>query len=309
MTLPTYQEVVSKYLWGSTTPPADASKASESWIRPSNASTSIDVSISDFMSSTGPGRFALGAKFTLVDSFFNTSNANFLGIGTVDAFGNRHLTKADLGAYFGISDFSYTMQHINYRDSYDDYVARSFLYNSMSFSIADDADFVITARGYKEIHNFSIVLRSSLPGQLPETFDFTGGGIQSQVANWVLGRDIDPMDIGRFVKFNFTGTIPSHTYTLENYQSDFNIMATWQGVDYSVLEAGRHTIYDNLYASGITRYLNENQQPILYGTNESDSIVAEQEIAAFGSDAESRIIPYLSNGVVVLSGDGDDLVV
>jgi Ca2+-binding RTX toxin-like protein len=309
MALPSYQDIVSRYLWGNANPPSASAKVSDTWIRPGSASETVAVNLTEFMSATGPGRFALGANFDLVENFFNTS-ANFLGIGTVDAQGNRHMTKADIGAYFGLSSYSYVMEQRNYQDGYNDYVERSFLYNSMSFSIKDEADFVITTQGYKEIRDFSVVPRSVIDPTYTETFDFTGGGsLGSIYANWTLGNNIDPMDLGRTVKFNFTGTPQLTVYTEEKFAQDSQTISGWQGLSYSTLSAGRDAIYNDLFSSGITRYLNAADQPIIYGSNGSDYLYVRHKIDSFGSDLYSKLSPYLANGLQVIAGDGNDTII
>lgn len=69
MPFPTANEVVSYYLYGSGTPPANL--ASEALFRDLDATVPLDVDVQEYMNSaTGPGRFAIGSEFELVQKFF-----------------------------------------------------------------------------------------------------------------------------------------------------------------------------------------------------------------------------------------------
>ena len=67
MTLPSIEKIVSNYLYGQDSPPTDFVDGSFATARPNIA---VDVSLSEYLDPvSGPGRFALGSEFPLVQLF------------------------------------------------------------------------------------------------------------------------------------------------------------------------------------------------------------------------------------------------
>jgi len=68
MTLPTVEQITNQYLYGSFTKPTNL--LDSSLIRDANPSNSeILISTAEIMADDGPGRFALGSSFNVVNFF------------------------------------------------------------------------------------------------------------------------------------------------------------------------------------------------------------------------------------------------
>lgn len=68
----TVESITNLYLFGTVSTPGNLD--SESFIRDSAARGTVTVDISQYMED-GPGRFALGSRFTMVDRFFDLTNS------------------------------------------------------------------------------------------------------------------------------------------------------------------------------------------------------------------------------------------
>jgi hypothetical protein len=98
-------------------------------IRPQNAISRIDVDVKSLME-TGPGRFAVGSQFELIQRFFDRStippNPNSQGYTKeeiVDFVGGQ--------SSFNNGFYGWDMQQYSYDDGVDDYIERAWIYNSM----------------------------------------------------------------------------------------------------------------------------------------------------------------------------------
>jgi hypothetical protein len=138
--------ITNQYLYGQLTTPTNL--ADDSLIRSKDDTTEVEVDVVEFMA-TGAGRFAVGSQLTLVQRVF----APFLTSPTVSL---GRYTKAQLGVITGLDTFSWSMQQYNWEDDIDDYFDRVWVYNSMEFSISDDAVFIVEADGSKRIENFAV---------------------------------------------------------------------------------------------------------------------------------------------------------
>lgn len=141
--------ITNQYLYGQLTTPTNL--ADDSLIRPKDATTTVEVGVVEFMA-TGAGRFAIGSQFTLLQRFF----APFLTSPQVPP---GRYTKAELGVIAGLDRFSWDMQQYNWEDGIDDYLDRVWVYNSMVFSISEDAVFIVEADGSQRIENFAVFPR------------------------------------------------------------------------------------------------------------------------------------------------------
>ena len=72
---------------------------------------------------------------------------------------------------------------------------------------------------------------------------------------------------------------------------------------------------NTLWNEGITRFLDANDRPIIYGTNDSDALSANQidniydesdPIIRVGINTIEDLETYQENGVVLIGGDGND---
>jgi hypothetical protein len=103
------------------------------------------------------------------------------------------------------------MKHRNWRDDFDDYAERNYVWGNQSYKISDNAKFIVGKNGEKKINKFGIeplILTND-----PENFDFNGGNgeITQAVGNSILSDLIDPSGIGKKVDINFVGKVLTFT--------------------------------------------------------------------------------------------------
>lgn len=314
---PLISQVISLYLYGTTAPPTD--KAAEDLIRPAGATTSISMSASSFMT-TGAGRYAKPSQFEVVSEFFNSGNTVAAGTYTFSQIlGVLGLT---------VPGVDYSTVAIDQKDysSGNDYLERVLLINNTEFRLANTSNmlFHVSANGDRSIDNVQVVPEN-------ENFDLVGGGFFTQYLNEAIAPFIDPSDVlinpsqfdeglGRRVDINFTGTVPTTTtYTQFSYNDDSNYISGEYTEPFSValLAPFMQDLLNELWVNGYTDFLDEEDRPILYGTDSSDTIDAVQIDDIFNSnfvadwfgqsfDDIHNISQYSQNGVLILSGQGDD---
>ena len=127
------KEITNLYLYGQPTTPSNLED--DSLIRDSTVPNTIkEIDTSEFME-TGPGRFAVGSQFELVQKFFDPDFAVTSETDTED----KTYTKEKLAKEFGLSDgYGWSMKQYNFVDSDEnnqDYIERVYIWNSMSFQI------------------------------------------------------------------------------------------------------------------------------------------------------------------------------
>lgn len=206
-----YEEVrlITKlYLYGQSTVPENPCVD-----RSSNSQSIYSTNLQDYMLNGG-GRFAVGAQFELVKSFFTADKSLFTA---------QTYNKQELAAIFGLSNFyGWTMRQRNFQDSVNDYAERVYVYNSQTFKVVDEAIFIVGAdESSRRIENFAVV-------PLTDNFDFIGGsgGIEDS-GNAFLKNRIDPANIGETVSITFTGDVTRTTYYKSNLLLDFGRISIW----------------------------------------------------------------------------------
>lgn len=284
--------ITNQYLYGQLTTPTNL--ADESLIRSKDATTTVEVGVVEFMA-TGAGRFAVGSQFTLVQRFF----APFLISPTVPP---GTYTKAEIGVITGLDIFSWRMQQYNWEDDIDDYFDRVWVYNSMAFSISEDAVFIVEADGSQRIENFAIFPRENVP----ENFDLKSSDGFTGIANIVAKPFVDPWGIGRTVniKFSDPNLIPRTTYTSQDFADDLNRSDDWfvsTPEAIAKIAAGQGDFVDGLFNDGVTKFLDGNK-PIIYGSPDGDDLVPSVKNEA------PLLAPFVDDGFVLIAGNGDDTV-
>jgi Ca2+-binding RTX toxin-like protein len=329
MTLPTVQDVVNKYLYGSTNTPSNLEDSA--LIRATSVMPfpSIAVNTEDFMT-TGAGRFAVGGQFTLVQDFFNTPASAFTSGGTFDSSGNHIYTKTQMAAFFALSSYGFATQQYDWRDDgltggTDDLAARTFIYGSSAFRINDNALFTITPSGTLSIQHFDVI--PDLPGPtsagVHENFDFTSSNPLTIALNLPLEATLDPSHLGKQVFLNFTAPLTSReaTYDSTTFTVDTANISQWhvQGttspdlpniLTLQKLAIDGTSLLESLWTGGVTKFLTANDQPILYGTQGNDSLDSSQATGISFGPATAAGIDNLSkfagNGVALIGGAGND---
>jgi hypothetical protein len=294
----TANQVTKYYLYGKDAIPTDL--VDNALIRPTLITPHVDVDAVTYMADTG--RFALASMSELVKQFF-AYTGDIPGVIPGVAY-----TKADIAGFLGIANYAINFQQYSYDDGKGDYGERIYVWGSTAYKISDDARFIMDADGKRHIENCAVIPRFDVTekdNNLKENFDFKSDNLETAVSNGLLQAKIDPSGIGRTVIFDFNNTdnVPRASYGLSNFLSDVANEQSWyqgtlatNGVNvYNAVE----TVWQQLWNDGVTKFL-DNGKPIIYGTLGNDTLSASS-ISSF-----SLISDYVSNGIVLVGGSGND---
>lgn len=301
----TIEQVTNLYLYGQADTPADLTD--ENLVRNPGTGVSYQVDTLDYMLN-GPGRFASPAFFDIVQLFFSYA-ASVVPPGVY----NEHTLAAALksGGVNTPIRFDLVQNQTYFSDSTDDYKDRVYIWNTTGYEIKDNRDsdpagtlFVINEDGTRFIQNLTVIPYTN-PGQ-PENFDFDGGGINAYLGNPILRRWIDPSDIGRTVTFTFSDNAPViPIYTAADFQNDYQFAPRPDVTLIAGLVGEMREVADQLFASGVTRFLDDSGRPIIYGTNGADSLIGYQ--AAWAPlNGQEYLSSYVGNGIAYVAGGGND---
>lgn len=294
----TEKEITNLYLYGMPDTPTDLTD--ESLIRTAGIEATIEINMASFMAA-GPGRFALGSESPLVQAFFSTaSDLSWMTPGV-------EYSKTDVLTQLGLTldaDDRVNIKQVLLSDLAGDYWQRSYIWNSGLFELNDAATFSVDASGNRSIKNYSI-----RPFQ--ENFDFDGGGLIADIANFVLEPQIDPWSIGRKVNINFVDDgLPTRTYTYADYQADVVSHADHLVLGAAAaltLPAGGLSIINNLWNDGTTRLLYQGK-PIIYGTDGAETLSPGMitDLPPILSPLRDYAWANPSQGVALIAGGGTD---
>jgi|GEM_PF-2429200 len=315
MALKTASEITSQYLFGTDTPPADL--FSDSLIRDSGITTTIDIDVNEYMSfPNGPGRFAVGPEFRIVSGFFNSNTATIPVTPATDTDG---YSKTEIRDFIdpSISFFGLIYQQYDRDDDLapipDDHGERTYIYNTSAFKISDSAQFFVQPDGTKFIKNFAVEPFIQDPTK-PDNFDFTGGGIAT-IGNESLREVVDPSGIGRRVDFNYSGSVTlDPVYDKDDYAGEFQYTVGWDSFAGLDVLAEINSVAKGLFDDGTIKFLKDNK-PIIYGTNSADSISGDTTTKGntldplFDGLVEEYLDDFVGNGIAYAVGKGNDTVV
>jgi len=280
MTLPTAAEVTEMFLFGAAGRPGTL--LDPSIIRPDSASSQITIQNVDVMSSSGPGRFAVGALFDAIQLFFSPTTSG-LAPGTY--------TKAQIYAEFGLDTLqerALIFQQAAYDDGNPDYAYRAYVFNTMTFEIQDGAEFVVEPNGQRYIQNYAITVSDDVQ----DNFDFNGGSLAS-LGNNLLEELVDPSGIGRTLNFNYTGTVPTKTYDFSDFQSETSMAASWS-FSPSKLFDDMMDLTKDLFDTGVTK-LDENDNAVVFGNLDEDAVNVENKINIYHKDLADNGIQFVGS--------------
>lgn len=296
----TASSISQYFLYGAAQNPANL--INDSLIRSSTLETDVYVSRAEYTQAAG--YFAVGAQFGVVKSFFDTSIALAPGHYSMNAGANNIFTK------LGITDTSaatiFNFQQYDYKapfESNQQYAERTYIYNTTQFGIRNTADFVVDANGTRHIENLTIA-------PYEDNFDFTSSNGLASYANLFLQPQIDPSNIGRTVNIKFTtetiGELASQSYDSTQYSLDTSNITFWKdSAPILSLPVLIQELSNDLFGStsGVTRFLDADARPIIYGTLANDTMDAYLKIDITKTP---KLIDYASNGVALVGGAGND---
>ena len=327
----TPQEITKLFLYGSNELPENL--GSDELIRPKGKDDTpfsfIDVDTVVHMNEqTGPGRFALAPNFDYVKEFFTKDqreleNDLLKQPGVIvqtssDTNPIRYIsvTKEQLNEALGFDkQYYYVVKHRDVEDNHDDYAIRTYIFNTIAYSISDDARFIITEDGRRRISNFSIIpTPPNQEGSFQENFDLNGGDGLTSVGNYFLKSLIDPYLIGRRVDINFTGDVLPTTYTIEDYERDVDRISTWKGTNLPKLTIDILALSNELYDDSITQFSTNDKLLVVYGTEENDTIdrvYLSKAYDGINDNFGAQRLPndYGKNGLAIYSGKGNDRLI
>jgi Ca2+-binding RTX toxin-like protein len=297
-------EITNLYLYGEISKPSDL--ITDSLIRNPSATTPIQVDVDSYMA-TGPGRFALGARSSIVQAFF--SDAVDFSWAAGQSFTKAQLraelqsrASAELQALeLDLSYIGFQVRQALVDDLSGDYLKRAYVWNSGSFMLADEVRFVIDANGTRHIQNYAVQ-----PDEVssPENFDFQGGGVAADLFNYIAKPQIDPWNIGRRVDIQFVGSVsPAPDYRKADYLSEEAKIS--DHIAAGLLELAAAPIWgaaliDQLWLDGVTRPLYQGRA-VVYGTGGADTLSPSLVPLV------SRLREYSeTNGVAIVAGSGSD---
>ena len=191
--------------------------------------------------------------------------------------------------YDGLTQYNYIDSSItNEAESKKEYGERVHVWNSQAYHLSHEAMFVVTtdAQGnkIKSIKNYSLFIQNS------DDFDFVGGFAGNIGTGLFSEPDIDPSGIGRNIKFDYP-YMGSRVKDLEWYETkrdtelgvltlskdEFLTMKETHeknktgGVNLYLKEA-IDSVADELWKQGVTKFIDSEGRPVLYGSMDSDTI-------------------------------------
>ncbi|MBD8876179.1 putative Ig domain-containing protein [Roseibium polysiphoniae] len=344
MSLPNISQVISQYLYGSTSLPGDFS--SETLIRADNVDTDIQVQVIDYMTGPdGPGRFALASNIDLISTFmtFDVAEANevFTSFYSGDGTDRVELNKSEIASFLGFSSYGLSVDQKDWNDGVGNYGERVFIWGNTAFQINNDAKFVIeknNAPGASHpytmrLENFYLEPRRENQGQGsydPENFDFKSSDGSTELTQETSERAIDPSGIGRTVELVFKeGGLTAKTYTYTDYLADQQMTDQYYSVfeysfdNQSLLKDEIQDLFDDLFEDGITSTTLSDKM-IVYGTSGSDDLHSYTTTRGYDVTDETADIGAVwplvytfdlpqhnktTNGIVYVAGGGHDTVI
>lgn len=264
---------------------------SSSIIRDVESTSSLQVTMKSYMDKLG--RFAPPSQFELIKDFFASGSA----IPTkYDSSGNvTYYTKSELAELFGLSYYGLVVEQYQVDDGKGDYAERTLLWNSTQFKISDDAQFWVGEDGSKSIKSLAIE-------PMTDNFDLKSSSWPTQVANVVyLQNRLDPYNIGRTVNISYTGGVDRIDYYPSDYMSDLAKSSTWTTPDPISAFNAVAGLVSILNQNNLISPLDEAGRPIIYGTNESDTLSDTSGTKPFYEGKNGA-------GVAFIAGDGNDTI-
>lgn len=310
--------VISTYLYGTTSIPSDL--ALSSIIRPDNATSTVTIDGADFMGNGG-GRFATASQFEVIQQFFD----NNVTIPSGD------YTLTGILSQLGLSsvDAKFTVDQKYYPDI-SDFLERVLIFDLTQFEIVNPGGsaqlkFVVEVDGTRHIENLKIIPKS-LDQNGDDNFDLQSSSTATTGLNSVIRPFIDPSDvihdfgIGRKVWLHFSDNIaPVNSYDSADFALDDAFINSNKSFFDQSLTLGPQmaVLLTQLWNEGITRFLDTEDRPVIYGTNDDDVLKPSDvdrvydlnhRLIKYGVNAIPDLISYKDNGVALVGGAGDDII-
>lgn len=328
-------EMISYYLYGQRTKPGNLLDDKIISSDRNNLVTEAHINSIEFMT-TEAGRYVGLGNFAGVRKFLAGEYADKLGVGKVynteDFFNEIGYPGYPTNEKTQLSVLNYGLD-----TNSNDYVDRSYVFGSMSFTINPDAQFIVEKDGSFHIKNISVI-------PVDDNFDYKSDNDVAQLTNLLTEGAIDPYHIGKTVKIVFDekdklqkmdldkSDLPS-LIKQENYLQDLITEAK----DYSsslpnnipIPDAGKLLeALETLIKNDIISYVDNSGRAIIYGSSKQDNLsdgeltnlVLQKSILLSIANLPSslnlneQLINLINlakslltrKGISIVSGDGDD---
>ena len=335
-------EVLSYYLWGQATAPNKSEIANGKWLQ-KNKEITLNVSAKEYMKYVD--KYTSAANFGIFQKFFDNKVPHPTGIAgttmvsvpytkeqmysvgaTINSDGFYELDIRQMGdIIYGkgknpffvnnqYKELSTDISHYTLDVNSNNYAERAFVFGSSDMTFTTkDVKFLINAKTFKPefIDNLQIK-----PAE--DDFNFEGGGVIAKVANHYLNKLTDPSGIGKTVQINFTDK--DKIDHIKVSKDDFNKLKVKFDNSKNLtpnLDAYEKYFNNTIIKSGVIDYLDENNKLVMFGSNNSDSMVNTQATnmnfnealySGFVGIYNHYISSYYGKGITYVGGKGSDTI-
>ena len=336
-------EVLSYYLWGQATAPNKSEIANGKWLQ-RNKEITLNVSAKEYMKYVD--KYTSAANFGIFQKFFDNKVPHPTGIAgttmvsvpytkeqmysvgaTINSDGFYELDIRQMGdIIYGkgknpffvnnqYKELSTDISHYTLDVNSNNYAERAFVFGSSDMTFTTkDVKFLINAKTFKPefIDNLQIK-----PAE--DDFNFEGGGVIAKVANHYLNKLTDPSGIGKTVQINFTDK--DKIDHIKVSKDDFNKLKVKFDNSKNLtpnLDAYEKYFNNTIIKSGVIDYLDENNKLVMFGSNNSDSMVNTQATnmnfnealySGFVGIYNHYISSYYGKGITYVGGKGSDTII
>jgi hypothetical protein len=262
-------EITNLFLYGDLVTPANLQDEALTHRASATPIAVTLTNVSSFMTD-GPGRLANGGQSLLVNLFM--TGAIMPGTGVRQEI---LVEKLPYDRFFNISQVEYDVTSA-------DFDLRAYIFGHTDFAIAKGAKFIVEADGTRHIENFAL-----LPGE--DGFDFDTSPWLNTIDDFFLQNKIDPSGMGHTInmKYDFDSKEAYRLSSMKDYtQTDYlqDIAKNAFYWDPLIGEAkfaiDSSSLTTDLFESGVTKFLDADNKPILYGTDQDQDdriLVRNQE--------------------------------
>ncbi|EPD2403808.1 putative Ig domain-containing protein, partial [Acinetobacter baumannii] len=272
-------EMISYYLYGQREKPENLLDDKIISSDRDNLATEVHINSIEFMA-TGAGRYVGLGNVTAVRKFLAGEYADKLIVGKV-------YYTSELFDALGYKDYPNNgktqLSVLNYGldTNSNDYVDRSYVFGSMSFTINPDAQFIVGKDGSFQIKNISII-------PIDDNFDYKSGNGVAQLTNLLTKGAIDPYHIGKTVNIIFDDKDKLQKIDLDKSdlpslikQENYLQGLITEAKDYSsslpnnipIPDAGKLLeALETLIKNDIISYVDNSGRAIIYGSSKQDNL-------------------------------------
>ena len=325
-------KVLSYYLWGQPKAPTPTEIADEKFIRPVNASTTVQIDTQQYMEQIVRPNFELGAV-KLFETFFSGETRKSEN-GTSEKVNVKNIVKLNNGVYSltheefvknfypknkGIGDNTIKdaenaelpLYHYDINIDSPDYWMRAFVFGSTKFKLdKEKIRYVFNEKGEP------LRLENVRVKPMPDDFNFESSTSIAKVINLLLDKIMDPSGIGRTVKFNFGKNEDFHylakggTYTQEDWHSYLERKEAAKAKTGVAVGVNVGTAVEAAVGKFSQKFFQMGGGfEILHSSKVYDHLDNENRYVLFGTDSNDTHFLFESPAITYIAGKGKDTVI